>query len=177
MVDDSHATGFIGATGRGTLEHCGVDGARRHSDHRRRSARRSAAQGDRVPASALPSLHLLQHRPAEHRSHDTESDRVPRDASGKLQQLDRNTQRFRDGMANVGFKIRPGVHPIVPVILGEAQPDRAMAERMMEEGVYVVAFSYPVVPKDAARVRIQMSAALSDDDVDFAVLEQVREGR
>lgn len=91
--------------------------------------------------------------------------------------LDRNTRRFRGGMARRGFRIRPGEHPIVPVMLGDAHLAGRMAEALLAEGVYVIGFSYPVVPKGAARVRVQMSAALEDADIDFALEKFAKAGR
>ena len=86
-----------------------------------------------------------------------------------VSRLARNTRYFRDGMSRSGFAIAPGDHPIVPVMLGEATLAVTMAERLLEEGVYVIGFSYPVVPRGAARIRIQVSAAFLTEDLDFAV--------
>ena len=83
--------------------------------------------------------------------------------------LEANTQRFRDGMTEAGLAIRPGTHPIVPVMLGDAKLAVEMAQRLLEHGIYVIGFSYPVVPKGQARIRVQLSAAHSDDDVDRAI--------
>jgi len=185
MVDDSHSTGFMGANGRGTHEHCNVmgrvdiltgtfgkalggasggytAGRKEIIEFLRQRSRPylfSNALAPNIAAATLKAIEFVETRP-ELRA-----------------QLERNTQRFREGMTKAGFKIRPGIHAIVPVILGEAQAAVRMAERMMEEGIYVVAFSYPVVPKDAARVRIQMSAALTDEDVDFAVSKFEKVGK
>ena len=83
--------------------------------------------------------------------------------------LEANTQRFRSAMAAAGFAIRPGVHPIVPIMLGEARVAVDVARRLLERGIYVIGFSYPVVPKGQARIRVQLSAAHSTDDVDRCV--------
>src|SRR5262249_26532512 len=83
--------------------------------------------------------------------------------------LEANTQRFRDGMTRVGLAIRPGSHPIVPVMLGDARLAVEMAQRMLQHVIYVVGFSYPVVPKGQARIRVQLSAAHSSDDIDRAI--------
>jgi len=94
-----------------------------------------------------------------------------------VEKLARNTRRLSDGMAKAGFRIPPGDHPIKPVLLGDAKLAVAMAEKLLEEGVYVIAFSYPVVPKDKARIRIQVSAALSDKDIDLAVEKFAKVGK
>ena len=85
------------------------------------------------------------------------------------QRLAQNTERFRSGLEAQGFELLPGEHPIVPVMLHDAALAARFAEAMLEQGVYVVAFSFPVVPKGKARIRTQMSAALSDADIDFAL--------
>ena len=85
------------------------------------------------------------------------------------QRLQHNTARFRQGLEELGFELLPGEHPIVPVMLHDAALAARFAEAMLKQGVYVVAFSFPVVPKGRARIRTQMSAALSDDDIDFAL--------
>ena len=91
--------------------------------------------------------------------------------------LFQNTRRFREGMARSGFRITPGEHPIIPVMLGDARLAVRMADAMLAENVYVIGFSYPVVPKDAARVRVQMSAALEEADVEFALEKFAKVGR
>ena len=88
-----------------------------------------------------------------------------------------NARYFREGMSANGFRIPTGVHPIIPVMLGEARLAVEMADRMLEEGVYVIGFSYPVVPRGAARIRIQMSAAFSREDMDFALEKFGKVGR
>ncbi len=85
------------------------------------------------------------------------------------QKLNHNTERFREGLQQQGFELLPGQHPIIPVMLHDAKLAADFSEQMLQQGVYVVAFSYPVVAKGKARIRTQMSAALSDDDVDFAL--------
>jgi len=83
--------------------------------------------------------------------------------------LEHNTRRFRDGMTRAGLAIRPGTHPIVPVMLGDAKLAVEMARRLLDHGIYVIGFSYPVVPKGQARIRVQLSAAHSDEDIDRAI--------
>ena len=88
-----------------------------------------------------------------------------------------NSRRFRDGLETLGFDLVPGEHPIVPVLLGDARLAGDMAEKLLDEGVYVVAFSYPVVPMSQARIRAQMSAAHSGEQVDRAVAAFAKVGR
>src|SRR5947209_14867809 len=91
--------------------------------------------------------------------------------------LERNTQRFRAGMASAGFQLRPGTHPIVPIMLGEAKLAVEFARRLLDEGIYVIGFSYPVVPESKARIRTQISAAHSEPDIDRAVAAFTKVGR
>ena len=185
LVDDSHASGFIGATGRGTAEHFGVTGrvdiltstlgkalggasggfiaARREVvDLLRQRARPylfSNALAPSIVAASLKVLDLLE-------------------ASSDLRErLMRNAADFRARMTAAGFAIRPGVHPIVPIMLGEARLASEMAARMVEEGVYVTGFSYPVVPKGEARIRVQLSAAHTREHIERAVATFTRVGQ
>ena len=103
--------------------------------------------------------------------------RMLRDGDALRAQLRRNAERFRSGMEAAGFVLAGAGHPIVPVMLGDAVVAGEMAQRLLGEGVYVIAFSYPVVPKGAARIRTQMSAAHTDDDIDAAVAAFTRIGR
>ena len=185
MVDDSHATGFMGACGRGTHEYCGVMGRVDILTGTLGKALGGASGG--YTAARREIVELLRQRSRPYLFSNTLAPVIAATTLKALEivetrpqlraQLARNTQRFRDGMTKAGFNIRPGEHPIVPVILGEAARAVQLARRLMEEGVYVVAFSYPVVPQGAARVRIQMSAALSDADVDFAVSRFAKIGK
>ncbi|MBK9037495.1 MAG: glycine C-acetyltransferase [Myxococcales bacterium] len=185
MVDDSHATGFVGRTGRGTAEHRGcmdrvdvytstlgkalggasggfTSGKREIVDLLRNRSRPYLFSNTLAPpivAGSLAALALL-----------TESTEL-RD------KLERNTARFRAGMTAAGLAIRPGTHPITPVMLGDAKLANAMAARLLELGIYVIGFSFPVVPKGAARIRVQISAAHSDDDIDRAISAFAQVGR
>jgi len=91
--------------------------------------------------------------------------------------LERNTTYFRDGMTKAGCKINPGDHPIVPIMLGDAKVAVEMADAMLAEGVYVIAFSYPVVPRDKARIRVQISAALTTAEIDTAIAAFTKVGK
>ena len=175
--DDCHATGFLGATGRGTHEFrdCmdrvdiitstlgkalgGGSGGftSAHRDiiallrQRSRPYLFSNTVAPPVVAGAIRALELVDEEPA------------------LRQQLAENTSRFRDGLQSAGFELLPGEHPIVPVMLHDAALSARFAETMLALGVYVVAFSFPVVPRGKARIRTQMSAALSGDDIAMAV--------
>jgi glycine C-acetyltransferase len=185
MVDDSHATGFMGATGRGTPEHCGVPervdiltgtlgkalgggsggyvAARREVIEWLRQRSRPYLFSNSIPpvvaGASLAVLDLLE------------------DSPQLRAQLFANAQQFRAGLAQLGFDLKPGEHPIIPVMLGDAALAGRMAERLLEEGVYVVGFSYPVVPKGQARIRTQMSAALTREQLTRALAAFHKVGR
>jgi glycine C-acetyltransferase len=177
MVDDSHATGFVGAHGRGTPEHHGVEGrvdiltgtlgkalgggsggytaARQEIVDVLRQRSRPYLFSNSLPppvvGASLASLDLLG-------------------SSTELRdRLDANTRWFRAAMTEAGFDIVPGIHPIVPIMLGDARLATEMADRLLAHGVYVIAFSYPVVPQGKARIRTQISAVHTDDDLRRAV--------
>ena len=177
MVDDSHATGFMGSTGRGTPEHCGVAGrvdiltgtlgkalgggsggyvaARREIIDWLRQRSRPYLFSNSIPpvvaAASLAVLDLLEHTP-ELRA-----------------QLFDNARFFREQLTRAGFTLKPGEHPIIPVMLGDAALASRMADALLERGVYVIGFSYPVVPKGQARIRTQMSAALTREQLERAI--------
>jgi len=185
MVDDSHATGFMGASGRGTPEHCGVAkridiltgtlgkalgggsggyvAARREVIEWLRQRSRPYLFSNSIPpvvaAASLAVLDLLE------------------DSPGLRTQLMQNARFFRAGMMAAGFTLKPGEHPIIPVMLGDAALAGRMAERLLEEGVYVIGFSYPVVPQGQARIRTQMSAALNQGQLEQALAAFTRVGR
>ena len=177
MVDDSHATGFYGPTGRGTPEYHGVQsridiitstlgkalggasggfttGRKAIIDLLRQRSRTYLFSNTLAPIIAHTTLRVLEH---------LSSSTVLRD------KLARNTIYFRKGMSDRGFAIRQGDHPIVPIMIGDAPRAAAMAEKLLAAGIYVVSFSYPVVPLDTARIRVQVSAAHSTDDLDLAM--------
>src|ERR1700704_3266270 len=177
MVDDSHAVGFMGATGRGTHEHHGVmgridvltgtlgkalggasggyvSGRNEIVAMLRQRSRPYLFSNSVAPPIAAASLKVLG---------------LIRSAGGLRHRLRENTTFFRKAMTEAGFDILPGEHPIVPVMVGDAALAGRMAERMLEKGVYVVAFSYPVVPQGKARIRTQVSAAHSKSDLERAV--------
>jgi glycine C-acetyltransferase len=177
MVDDSHAVGVIGAGGRGSIESRGVlgrvdivtgtlgkalggasggytSGRKEIIEMLRQRSRPylfSNSLAPMIAAAALRALELLS------------------ESTDLLDRLHENSARFRSGMESQGFELPEGEHPIVPVMLGDAVLAQSMAERLLSRGIYVIGFSFPVVPHGAARIRVQLSAAHSLDDVDFAV--------
>ncbi len=184
MVDDCHATGFIGEKGRGTAEHCGVMGridiitgtlgkalggasggftcARKEIVGWLRQRSRPYLFSNTVaPVIAATSLAAL----------DLAAD------DGLRAQLRENAFYFRREMARLGFELKPGSHPIIPVMLGDAKLASAMAEQLLELGVYVIGFSFPVVPKGQARIRTQMCAAHCHEDLEAAVKAFATVGR
>jgi glycine C-acetyltransferase len=181
MVDDSHAVGFIGPHGRGTPEHFGVQSRIDVITGTLGKALGGASGGYVSGRKAI--IDLMRQRSRPYLFSNTVA---PMIAAASLRCLDllstlgdlranlkANTARFREGMSAAGFNILPGEHPIVPVMLGEAPVAAQMAERLLAKGIYVIAFSFPVVPKGLARIRVQVSAAHSGDDIEFA-LEQFR---
>ncbi|WP_127599396.1 glycine C-acetyltransferase [Nitratireductor alexandrii] len=177
MVDDSHAVGFVGAGGRGSPEHCGVEGRidlitgtlgkalggasggytagrREVVDWLRQRSRPYLFSNTLMPAIAGASLKVF--------------DLI--EGGGALRErLYANAARFRAGMSKLGFTLAGADHPIIPVMIGDAGLAGAMADRLLERGIYVIGFSFPVVPKGQARIRTQMSAAHTPDDIDRAV--------
>jgi len=177
MVDDSHAVGFVGPTGRGTPEHHGVtdrvdvitgtlgkalggatggytSGRREIIELLRQRSRPYLFSNSVAPPVVAASLTVLDLLEDGHELRDRLRD---------------NTARFRGAMTDAGFDVLPGEHPIVPVMYGDATKAVTAAERLLALGLYVIAFSYPVVPHGKARIRTQLSAAHTTEDVDFAV--------
>jgi len=179
MVDDSHAVGFIGASGRGTPEHCGV--AERVDIYTGTLGKALGGASGGYTASRRQVVELLRQRS---RPYLFSNSLAPAIAAASLACLNllgteegaalrrrvrENGAYFREKMTALGFRLVPGEHPIIPVMLGDAKLAGAMAEALLEEGVYVIGFSYPVVPKGQARIRAQMSAAHSKEQIDRAV--------
>jgi len=185
MVDDSHATGFMGKTGRGTPEYHGVSdrvdiitstfgkamggasggfttGRKEIIDLLRQRSRPYLFSNTLAPGVAVAVIKAIEMASASTELRDT---------------LERNTVYFRSRMEEAGYRITPGDHPIVPIMLGDAKVAARMADRLLEEGVYVIGFSYPVVPKGKARIRVQLSAALTREDLDRAIDAFVKVGR
>jgi len=177
MVDDSHATGFVGKTGRGTHEHNGVmgrvdiitttfgkalggasggciSGKAEVVEYLRQKARPYLFSNTLMPSIVAGTLRTLEMLSASTALRD---------------RLESNTRRFREGMARAGLEIRPGTHPITPVMLWDEKLAHAMADRLLEEGIYVIGFSFPVVPRGKARIRVQISAAHTEAQIDQAI--------
>jgi glycine C-acetyltransferase len=177
MVDDSHAVGFMGATGRGSHEHCGVLGrvdvftgtlgkalggasggytsGRREIIALLRQRSRPYLFSNTIPpaiaGAALKCLEMLSATPA------------------LRDKLHENTRFYREGLIKAGLQIKPGSHPIVPIMLGDAALAQKVSARLLEKGIYAIGFSYPVVPQGQARIRTQVSAAHSREDLAFAI--------
>ena len=185
MVDDSHAVGFVGKNGRGSAEHCGVEGRvdiitgtlgkalggasggytsgkATVVDWLRQRSRPYLFSNTLAPAIAGASLKVFE---------------LIENGAALRERLDANASRFRDSMTKAGFKLAGAGHPIIPVMLGDASLAQQMAAKMLERGIYVIGFSFPVVPKGQARIRTQMSAAHSSADIDRAVEAFVTVGR
>ncbi len=177
MVDDSHATGFMGKTGRGTPEECGVLHRIDVITSTLGKALGGAAGGFTTGRKEI--VDLLRQRSRPYLFSNTLAPAIAGASIAVFHLLDRegglrdrllaNTRRFREGMVGAGFTMKPGVHPIVPIMLGDAKLASDMARAMLDEGIYVVGFSYPVVPKGEARIRVQLSAAHEPAHVDRAV--------
>jgi glycine C-acetyltransferase len=177
MMDDCHSTGFIGQHGYGTHEHCGVmgrvdiitgtlgkalggasggytSGRKEIIDFLRQRSRPYLFSNTVAPAIAAGSIKALE---------------ILTRSTELRDRLESNTRFFREGISSLGFDIVPGTHPIVPVMLGDAALAAKFAEAMLARGVYVIGFSFPVVPQGKARIRTQISAAHTEDDLSFAM--------
>ena len=177
MVDDSHAVGFMGDSGKGTHDYCKVmgrvdiitgtlgkalggasggytSGRKEIIDMLRQRSRPYLFSNTLAPSIVMASLKVLE---------------ILTSSNELREKLHRNTRFFREEMDRAGFQILPGTHPIVPVMLGDALLAQRMAARLLELGIYVIGFSYPVVPKGKARIRTQISAAHSREDLEFAI--------
>jgi glycine C-acetyltransferase len=184
MVDDSHATGFIGATGRGTPEFRGVAGRIDMITSTLGKALGGASGG--FTAARKPIIDLLRNRSRPYLFSNT---LAPTIAAASIAVLDlladsslrdklkANTKQFRTAMTAAGFNIKPGEHPICPLMLGEAKLAVEISRRMLDEGIYVVGFSFPVVPEGKARIRVQISAGHSTEDIGRAVAAFTKVGR
>jgi glycine C-acetyltransferase len=177
MVDDSHATGFVGKTGRGSAELRGCLDRVDVFTSTLGKALGGASGG--FTSGKKEMIDLLRNRSRPYLFSNTlappivagslEALRLLGESTALRDKLDASTQRFRTGMTKAGLSIRPGTHPIAPVMLGDARLAADMAQRLLGHGIYVIGFSFPVVPKGQARIRVQISAAHSDDDIDQAI--------
>ena len=177
MVDDSHAVGFIGEFGRGTAEYCGVEGQIDIITGTLGKALGGASGG--YTAASRKIVEWLRQRSRPYLFSNTLAPVITAasikafeliESGGNLRRkLKDNARHFRAGMSEIGFNLVPGEHPIIPVMLGDAKLTQQMAARLLDEEIYVVGFSFPVVPHGKARIRTQMSAAHSECDIDRAI--------
>jgi glycine C-acetyltransferase len=177
MIDDAHASGFLGKRGRGTHEYRGVMGRIDIITGTLGKALGGASGG--FTSGRKQIVELLRQRSRPYLFSNTVAPPIVAAASKALElltastalrdKLEENTLFFRAALTERGLTIKPGTHPIVPIMLGDAALSQKFAARMLEKGVYVIGFFYPVVPHGSARVRTQVSAAHSREDLEFAV--------
>ena len=177
MVDDSHAVGFMGKHGRGTPEHCEVEGRVDIITGTLGKALGGASGGYTTGRKEI--IELLRQRSRPYLFSNSVSPAIVAASlkvlellqeSGDLRErLMENTKFFREQMTELGFSILPGEHPIVPIMIGDAAKATQMADALLEKGIYVIGFSYPVVPQGKARIRVQISAAHTRPDLEFAI--------
>ena len=177
VVDDSHSVGVLGAHGRGTHEYADVMGRVDVITRTLGKALGGASGG--YTSGRKQIIELLRQRSRPYLFSNTLAPSIVAASLAVLNlvtesteyrdRLDDNTQYFRKGMSEQGFDIQAGDHPIVPIMLGDPVLAHTMADQLLTEGIYVIGFSYPVVPKGAARIRVQISAAHSREDLDFAI--------
>ena len=185
MMDECHASGFMGKTGRGTHEHCGVFGQVDIITGTLGKALGGASGG--FTASSREVVELLRQRSRPYLFSNTLAPAIAGasiavldllNASTTLRdKLEANTQRFRTGMTAAGFDLLPGQHPIVPVMLYDAVLAQQFAQALLAEGIYVIGFFYPVVPKGKARIRVQLSAGHEFEHIDRAIAAFTKVGK
>ena len=185
MVDDCHSTGFVGKTGRGTHEHCGVlgrvdiitgtlgkalggamggftSGRKEIIEMLRQKSRPYLFSNSLAPSIVGSGIKVLE---------------ILEKSTDLRDKLEKNTKYFRESMSSSGFDIKDGIHAIVPVMLYDAKLAALMADKLLQEGIYVIGFSFPVVPKGEARIRVQISAAHSIENLDHAINSFVKVGK
>ena len=189
MVDDSHATGFVGATGRGTHEYCNcidrvdiisttfgkalggasggcISGKKEIVELLRQRSRPYLFSNSLAPAIAGATLEVIN---------------MLSETTELRDKLFQNTKMFRRGMEDTGFRIVPGIHPITPILFGhlpnDAKLSQDFANELLDEGIYVIGFYYPIVPKGKSRIRVQISAAHSTDQIRFAIDKFTKVGK
>ncbi len=176
-VDDSHATGFFGPTGRGSIEHCnvinkvdivtstlgkalggasgGFTSSKKHIiDILRQRSRPYLFSNTVAPSIVCASISVLD---------------ILMESTELRDKLDNNTQYFRKEIQSIGYEIKEGVHPITPIMLYDAHVAKKLSEKLLKNNIYVISFSYPVVPKDKARIRVQISASHTKENIDYAL--------
>jgi len=189
MVDDSHATGFLGAKGRGSVEYCGVLGKIDVITSTLGKAMGGASGGFTTGRREIIELLRQRSRPYLFSNSlapsivgaSLEAFRLIREGDALREKLMANTRMFREGIRALGFHVNPGVHPIAPVLFGSYENDAVlateMARRLYDEGIYVIAFSFPVVPRGKARIRLQISAAHETEHIQKVLDAFARVGR
>lgn len=185
MVDDSHATGFVGKTGRGTPEHFGVSDRIDVMTSTLGKAMGGGSGGFTTGRSWI--IELLRQRSRPYLFSNTLAPPITGAAIKVFEKLsettelrdklEKNTLYFREKMTAAGFNIVPGIHAIVPIMLGDAKLAADMADDMLAEGIYVIGFSYPVVPKGKARIRVQISAVHEQEHLDQAITAFIKVGK
>ena len=178
MVDDSHATGFVGKTGRGSAEHCGVMDKVDIWTSTFGKALGGASGGFTTGKQEI--IDLLRQRSRPYLFSNTVAPSIVAasikafdiisSSTDLRDKLEKNTIFFREEMTNAGFNIKPGIHPIIPIMINDAVLAQRMAELLLNKGIYVVGFFYPVVPKGQARIRVQISAEMEMDQLAKAIL-------
>jgi glycine C-acetyltransferase len=185
MIDDSHATGFVGKTGRGTPEALGVTGKIDIITSTLGKALGGASGGFTAASEATAAMLRQRSRP-----YLFSNTLAPPIVAASLKALEllggstalrdrvmENARLFRKAIGEAGFAIKPGDHPIVPIMLGDARLGQLMAADLLAQGIYVIGFSFPVVPKDQARIRVQLSAAHTREQIERAVAAFTKVGR
>ena len=185
MVDDSHATGFVGKTGRGTHEHCNVIKRVDIITSTLGKALGGAMGG--FTSGKKEIIEILRQRSRPYLFSNSLAPSIVGAATKVIDllsnttdlrdKLERNTKHFRTKMMEAGFDVKKGTHAIVPVMLYDAKLSQIMANKLLEEGIYVIGFFFPVVPKGQARIRVQISAAHSIQDIDNAIIAFVKIGK
>lgn len=185
MVDDSHSSGFVGETGRGTHEHCGVMGRIDIITGTLGKALGGAMGG--FTSGKKEIIDMLRQRSRPYLFSNSLAPSITGAAIAVMDLLTETTSLrdkvmqnalyFREAMVKAGFDIRPGIHPIVPVMLYDAKLSQVFADKLLQEGIYVIGFFFPVVPKDLARIRVQVSAAHEKHHLDKAIAAFTKVGK
>jgi len=185
MIDDCHATGFLGRTGRGSPEHCGVEGKIDIITSTLGKALGGGSGGYTTGRKEI--IDLLRQRSRPYLFSNTlppplvgaalKVFEILAEGTELRDRLEANTKYFREQMSAAGFELKPGTHPIVPVMLYDAKKSQQMADLLLAEGIYVIGFFFPVVPKGEARIRVQMSAAHTREQLDQAIAAFSKVGR
>ena len=185
MVDDSHASGFFGPTGRGSVEHCGALGRVDVITSTLGKAMGGASGGFTTGRKEI--IDLLRQRSRPYLFSNTMAPAMVAAALKTLELImkstelrdrtEENTQYFREKMTEAGFDIVPGVHPIVPIMLYDAKLSQDFANKMLEEDIYVIGFFFPVVPREQARIRVQISGAHNKEHLDKAIAAFTKVGK